>query len=95
MAGYLVAQIDVTDSAEFEKYRVVVPDVIAKYGGRYLVRGGALEVVEGTCAAPRLVIVEFEDMAAARRFYHSEDYQKILPLRLAASKGSAVLVAGV
>ncbi len=95
MAAYFVAQIKVTDPEQFEEYRAVVPVVIAKYGGRYLARGGEMELLEGTWAMPRLVILEFEDKAAAHRFYESEDYQKILPLRLAASDGNAVLVDGV
>ena len=95
MAGYLVAQVNVADPEGFEEYRALVPGVIAKYGGRYRVRGGEMEVVEGTWAAPRLVIVEFDDLAAARRFYHSEDYQKIVPLRTASSEGNVILVEGV
>ena len=95
MAAYLVAQINVTDPEQFEKYRDVVPAVIAEFGGRYLVRGGEMEVVEGTWAAPRLVIIEFPDMAGAKSFYHSDAYQKILPLRLAASEGNAILVEGI
>jgi uncharacterized protein (DUF1330 family) len=51
--------------------------------------------VEGGWSPGRIVVVEFPDMAAARRFYHSPEYQKILPLRLRASKGKAILVEGV
>ncbi len=95
MAGYLIAHLEVTDADAFEAYRVAVPPVIAKFGGRYLVRGGAVEVREGDWSVPRLVILAFDSVDRARRFYDSPEYQDILPLRLAASKGSVVIVAGV
>ena len=94
MAGYLVAHLNVTDAEAFDKYRARVPEVIARHGGRYLVRGGALETVEGDWPAPRLVILEFPSLEAARGFYHSPDYQEILPLRTAASQGCCALVEG-
>ena len=95
MVGYIIAQLEVTDPAGFEKYREVVPEVIARHGGRYLVRGGALEVLEGEWPAPRLVVVAFDSLEAAKRFYHSADYQEILPLRTAASRGNVIVVEGV
>lgn len=95
MAGYLVAEIEIADAATYSKYRAEVPSVIARHGGRYLVRGGTTEALEGDGAIGRVVVLEFRDLAAARAFYFSEDYQQILPLRLAASKGRAFLVDGV
>jgi len=94
MAGYLVAQLNVTDAQAFDKYRARVPEVIARHGGRYLVRGGALEVLEGDWPAPRLIILEFESVEAARGFFLSAEYQEILPLRTAASEGCVALVEG-
>ena len=95
MPAYLIAQLTVTDPATFEAYRAAVPTVIARHGGRYLVRGGALEVLEGSLPHQRLVVLAFDDMAAARRFYESPDYRKILPRRLAAAAGPVVLVEGM
>ena len=95
MAGYLIAQIEITDPDAFEAYRAVVPAVIAKFGGRYLVRGGTVEVLEGDSPIPRLVIVAFDSVDQVRRFYDSPEYQEILPLRLGASKGSVVIVEGI
>lgn len=95
MAGYLIAQITVTDPDGYEAYRQAVPGVIARYGGRYLVRGGRTEVMEGDADAPRLVILAFDSVADARRFYESPEYQEILPLRLGASTGSVTIVDGV
>ncbi|MEM8951866.1 MAG: DUF1330 domain-containing protein, partial [Pseudomonadota bacterium] len=64
-------------------------------GGRYIVRGGEVTPLEGELSAPRLVIIEFEDRSAAERWYHSDEYQQILPLRLNNANGTAVIVDGV
>ncbi len=95
MPAYLIAHLEVTEPDEFEKYRAVVPAVIERYGGRYLVRGGRIEVLEGDWRIPRVVIIAFDNMADAKRFYDSADYQEILPLRLAAAKGAVVLAEGL
>jgi uncharacterized protein (DUF1330 family) len=95
VTGYLIAHLDVTDPEGFEAYRANVPAVIAQYGGRYLIRGGAVEAVEGDWAIPRLVVLAFDSVAQARRFYDSPEYQAILPLRLNASKGTVVFAEGV
>jgi uncharacterized protein (DUF1330 family) len=94
MPAYLVAEMEVSDPKTYERYRAQVPEVLATYGGRFLVRGGTTEAKEGTPPASRVVIIEFPDMAAARRFYDGPDYRAILPLRLAASQGRLYLVEG-
>jgi uncharacterized protein (DUF1330 family) len=95
MPAYLIANITVTDAAGFEAYRAAVPAVIARFGGRYLVRGGAIDVKEGTPGLNRLVILEFPDMATARAFYDSPDYAPLLAMRLASTTGSVVLAEGM
>lgn len=95
MAGYLIAHLKVTDPEAFEDYRAAVPAVIERYGGRYLVRGGAVEVLEGDWTVPRLIVLEFSSLAEAKRFYDSPDYREILPLRLRAADGTVVLAEGV
>ncbi len=95
MPAYLIAHLTVTDPDAFEAYRAAVPEVIARFGGHYLVRGGAVETLEGEWRIPRIVIIAFDSMAQAKRFNESPDYQEILPLRLAAAKGDVVLVEGV
>src|SRR5207248_6027488 len=67
---------------------------IAQYGGRFLVRGGAAELIEGSPAPQRVVLTEFADVAAAKSWYNSPEYQKALPIRLANSKGRAFIVEG-
>ncbi len=94
MPAYLIAHITVHDPSVFEQYRAQVSPIITKHGGRYLARGGAIEVVEGH-AAPRLVVVEFPDMAAAQGFYRGPDYAPALALRLSCSTSDIVIAEGV
>jgi uncharacterized protein (DUF1330 family) len=95
MSAYLIANITVHDPAGFAAYRAAVPAVIARFGGRYLVRGGAVEPKEGAPGLDRVVILEFPDMTAARAFYDSADYAPLLAMRLAASTGTLALVEGM
>lgn len=95
MAAYLLANLTIRDAKAFESYRQAVPALIARFGGRYLVRGGAVEVKEGEPGLHRLIILEFPDMPAARAFYDSPDYAPLLALRLAAADGTVALVEGM
>jgi uncharacterized protein (DUF1330 family) len=94
VVAYLIANIDVSDPAGFAEYRQKVEPVIAKFGGRYLVRGGEQRRLEGNLALHRLVILEFPSLDAAQRFYDSAEYQPLLKLRLASTKSDVVLVPG-
>jgi uncharacterized protein (DUF1330 family) len=95
MPAYFVAELETTNAAGMEPYRAAVPATIAQYGGRYLARGGAAELMEGGPEPKRIVILEFADTAAAKRWYNSPEYQKILPIRLANSTGRVFIVEGV
>jgi uncharacterized protein (DUF1330 family) len=95
MSAYAIAQIEVTNPEGFAAYGAAVPEIVARHGGRYLVRGGAVETLEGRWDVPRLVIIAFPDRAAAERFYNSPEYQEILPLRLENSKGTFVIAEGL
>ena len=95
MPAYFVAELETTNPAGMEPYRAAVPATIAQYGGRFLTRGGATELLEGAPEPRRIVILEFPDAAAAKRWYNSPEYQKILPMRLANSTGRAFIVEGV
>ena len=95
MPAYFVAELETTNPAGMEPYRAAVPATIAQYGGRFLARGGATELLEGEPEPKRIVILEFADTAAAKRWYNSPEYQKILPIRLANSSGRAFIVEGV
>ena len=95
MAAYVIVDIEVTDPARIEEYRQRVPATIAAYGGRFLVRGGPHEVVEGSWHPRRLVVLEFPSLAQARRWYDSEEYRKPKAMRLGASRANLVFVDGV
>ena len=95
MAAYLYGAIEVTDAAGYEEYRRLVPDVIAAYGGRYLVRGGASSVLEGDPLLGRQVILEFPDMDRLLAFYHSAEYAPLKAIRLRCSAGHIAAVEGV
>ncbi len=94
MAAYFIVNLDVKDPAKFERYRAEVPAVIAKHGGRYLVRGGEVHPVEGDLGLKRLVVLEFPSLEAARRFYGSPEYAPLLRLRQESAASDIVLVEG-
>ena len=95
MAGYLIAEIDVKDAEAYKGYTARVPDIIAKAGGRYLVRGGKTRSLEGAAVGGRIVVLEFPSFAAVEAFYASTAYQEVLPHRTAASVGRVYLVDGM
>jgi len=95
MSAYVVGQLSIKDQETFDAYRKAVPETIAAHGGRYMVRGGALSVVEGDWPLPRLVILEFPTREAAEAWYRSTAYQKVLPLRLGSSICNLIIVDGV
>ena len=94
MAAYLIGEIEVTDPAAYEEYRTQVLPVVTQYGGRFIVRGGKVETLEGGWAPKRVVTLEFPSMDQARRFYHSPEYAPLLRMRHAASRGKMILVEG-
>ena len=95
MAAYVIAHVEITDPQGFEEYRRLVPAVIAAYGGRYLVRGGALDRLEGDGILKRLVVLEFPDMAHAKAFYESPEYRPLIAMRQRTSRSTLFAVEGV
>src|SRR5262249_44786332 len=95
MAAYVIVETDVTDPEQCEQYRAGSPAAIAAGGGRFLVRGGELVVLEGDWQPPRLVMLEFEDLKAARRWYESAAYQEAKKLREGAASFRAIAVQGI
>ena len=94
MPGYVIADVEVTDPAAYEEDRKLVPATVAKYGGRYLVRGGPHEVREGSWAPKRVVVLEFPSVAEARRWYDSEEYRPARAIRHRAARSSVLIVEG-
>ena len=95
MAAYLIADLTITDPETFKRYQQAVPATVEKHGGRYLVRGGEHETLEGDWRPDRLVVLEFPNMTTLKKWYNSEDYRKIIGLRTAASTGTVVVVEGM
>ncbi len=95
MAAYIIAHVEVTDPVGYEEYRERVPAVVTAYGGRYLARGGATTVLEGSFTPHRLVILEFPDMARLKAFYHSPEYQPLVAVRKRTSRSNLVAIEGL
>jgi uncharacterized protein (DUF1330 family) len=95
MTAYLIVETDITDPEQYEHYKAASPGAIAAHGGRFVVRGGDLAVLEGDWAPKRLVVVEFDDLEAAKRFYESPEYQAAIKLREGAANLNMVAVEGV
>jgi len=95
MTAYVVAEIEILNPAGYKEYTTTVPATIAKYGGRFLVRGGTAEVLEGDWPERRRVIIEFPSLDAAKRWWNSPDYQKPKAMRRANSNGRLLLLDGV
>lgn len=95
MAAYVLIETDISDPERYERYKAASPAAVAAGGGRFLARGGELDVLEGDWTPSRLVVLEFEDLAAARRWYDSETYQQAKTLRDGAARLRMVAVQGV
>ena len=94
MPAYVIAEVNVTNPTGYESYRPLAGASVAQYGGRFVVRGGKSELIEGSPEPARVVVIEFADMDAAKRWYHSPEYQEALKIRLANSRGRVLLVEG-
>lgn len=96
MAAYLLAEASVTDPVAYETYKQLAQTAISQYGGRYLVRGGASEVLEGGWSKPpRLVVVEFESVEQAKKFYDSPEYRAARAARIEAADMNMLVVQGI
>ncbi len=92
MAAYLIAEHTITDAARFEEYRTRVGPMMARYGGRYLTKGGTHKLPEGGHWNPeRVVIIEFPDMDSLNRWYSSAEYQPLIALRKACTSDMDML----
>jgi uncharacterized protein (DUF1330 family) len=94
MAAYVIGEIEVTDPSAYDEYRKQVLATIENFGGRFAVRGGAVEPLEGGWAPKRVVVVEFPTLDQARKWYRSPEYAPLIKLRQKASRGRLVLVEG-
>ena len=95
MSAYVIADTEIVDPDLGAKYRDLAQKSIAQYGGRYIVRAGSVEAVEGEWRPNLLVVVEFPDMARAREWYRSPEYAAALELRQTALRRRVIFVEGV
>ena len=95
MPAYVIVETNITDPEQYEHYKAASPEAVASGGGRFIVRGGELAVLEGDWSPSRLVMVEFPDLEAAKRWYESERYQEAKRLREGAAELRMVAVEGL
>jgi uncharacterized protein (DUF1330 family) len=93
--GYIVVQADVTDPTRYAEYAKLTPDIVAKYGGRFLARAGRTVTLEGPAARNRVVVIEFPSFEAAEQFYRSPEYTAARKLREGAASAQFVAVEGL
>ncbi len=95
MAAYVIVDIEIRDPVMYEEYRRMAPPSIAVYGGRYIVRGGEVDVLEGDWRPPRLVVLEFPTIERARAWWSSAEYAPAKAIRQACADAEMVVVAGI
>ena len=95
MAAYIVVQVDVKDPARYADYRTMVPPTLAKYGGRFIVRGGKTETLEGDWSPKRFVVVEFPSLEQAKAWWASPEYAEAKALRQATASSQMIVADGV
>ncbi len=94
MAGYIIGEVEVTDRTKYEEYIKVAPATIAAYGGRYIVRAGKAENLEGDWDPKRIVVLEFDSFERAKEWWASEEYRAPKALRQSASISNIIVVEG-
>ena len=95
MSAYVVVEVEVQDPVRYESYKQMVPPSLAAYGGKFVVRGGALETLEGTWAPKRLVILEFPSVERAKAWWASQEYAEAKALRQATAHTEMIVVSGI
>ena len=95
MPAYLISQIEVHDPQGYEEYRKLVGASLAKYGGKFVARGGKIDVLEGNWSPKRVVICEFESLARAREWYDSPEYKPAKDIRQKTSDAKIIVVDGL
>jgi len=95
MAAYLIAEVNVHNPEGYEEYRRLVGPSLQKYNGKFLVRGGRVEVIEGNWNPKRIVVCEFESLAKAHQWYDSPEYAKAKEIALKNATRNVVFLEGV
>ena len=95
MAAYMLVDNRITDQADFSEYIEKIPQVVAAYGGRFLARGGAVQVVEGDYTPERIVVIEFDSLEQANAYANSPEYTELSVIRNRSTRTSTIIVDGV
>lgn len=95
MPAYLIVQVNVTDMEQYREYMKFTPDILKKYGGKFVVRGGEKVTLEGPETTDRMVMVKFDSIEAAKKMYNSDEYQAAIEIRKDAATASFVVVEGL
>lgn len=95
MPAYIVVEVEVLDPQRYESYKAMVPPSLEAFGGRFVVRGGKVETLEGDWSPKRFVMVEFPSVEKAKAWWASEGYAEAKALRQATAKTQMIVVEGV
>jgi uncharacterized protein (DUF1330 family) len=95
MSAYIIVEIEVTDPAGYEQYKNLAGETVEKYGGKYIVRGGKTEVLEGNWKPKRIVILEFPTVTHAKEWLNSEEYREPRKMRHRTAKTNMLVIEGV
>ncbi len=94
MPAYIIARVQVTDGSRYQEYTKLTPAAIARFGGRFIVRGGKVVTLEGEREERRLVVIEFPSMEQAQAWYHSEEYRGPKEMRFKAADADFLIADG-
>ena len=94
MTGYAITQIEVTNPEDYKQYLAKVTDIVKKFGGEYLVRGGEFQCFEGEWKYPRTVVIKFPSYEKALEWYNSKKYEPIKKIRLENAKSNGIIIKG-
>jgi uncharacterized protein (DUF1330 family) len=95
MAAYIIVEVDVKDPAKYEDYKKLTPATLEPYDGKFIVRGGKAELIEGEDTPKRIVVLEFENSEKAKAWWNSPEYSEAKKLRHATAESRMILVEGV
>ena len=95
MSAYVIADIEVLEPVGYEEYRQLAPATIAAHGGRYVARGGATRLLEGSRQPHRTVLLEFPSMAQFQAWWDSPEYQAIRPIRERTTRSHLIVTEGL
>ena len=95
MSAYIVVEIHVKDPERYADYRTMVPSSLEAYGGKFLVRGGAVERLEGDWEPSRFVVIEFDSVEQAKRWWDSDEYRQARDLRQETADTKMIVVEGI